>query len=51
MNNNKFYRNTKPENYANILKNDGIIFDYWSLITSKFKKIKRINKKARYFEL
>lgn len=51
MNNNKFYRNTKPENYANILKNDGIIFDYWSLITNKFKKIKKINKKARYFEL
>ena len=51
MNNNRFYKNTKPNIYANLLKKDGLIFDYWSSLKNKFKKIKKLKKNSKYFEL
>ena len=51
MNNNRFYKNTKPNIYANLLKKDGLIFDYWSSLKNKFKKIKKLKKNSKYFKL
>ena len=51
MNNNRFYKNTNPNIYANLLKKDGFIFDYWSSLKNKFKKIKKLKKNSKYFEL
>ena len=51
MNNNRFYKNTNPNIYANLLKKDGLIFDYWSSLKNKFKKIKKLKKNSKYFEL
>jgi len=51
MNNNKFYKNTNPKVYANLLKKNGIIFDYWSSLKGKFNKIKKLNQRSKYFEL
>lgn len=51
MNNNKFYKNTDPQIYSKLLKKDGIIFDYWSSLKNKFNKIKKLNRRSKYFEL
>ena len=32
INNNRFYKNIKINEYAKALKNNGALFDYWSLL-------------------
>jgi len=36
---------------SNLLKKNGIIFDYWSSLKGKFNKIKKLNQRSKYFEL
>jgi UDP-N-acetyl-D-mannosaminuronic acid dehydrogenase len=49
LNNNKFYKKLDFRKYAMIIKNNGLIYDYWSLISqSKIKKIKKIKANLKY---
>ena len=52
LNNNTYYKKLNYQKYCKILKNNALIYDYWSLINkSKLKKIKKIKDKVEYINL
>ena len=51
INNNRFYKNIKINEYAKALKNNGALFDYWSLLKKNKSKFSKLNKKIKYYQL
>lgn len=51
INNNNFYKKISFNQYANALRKNGVIFDYWSLLKRNKNKFSKINKKIKYFQL
>lgn len=51
VNNNNYYKKITFNEYANALKKNALIFDYWSLLKKNKIKFSKTSKKIKYFQL